>query len=97
VVRSNSAPEAGRQLRKGYLQNAGFESSDIERVEEIINETRTATRSGSISPEGAALSDADTLFKALPMTPVVFSHLYLTKTGSGCASWPRRSSRNSSR
>jgi uncharacterized protein len=83
VVRSNSAPEAGRQLRKGYLQNAGFESSDIERVEEIINETRTATRSGSISPEGAALSDADTLFKALPMTPVVFSHLYLTENGIG--------------
>lgn len=83
VVRSNSTPEAGRQLRHDYLENAGFDRPDIERVEEIINEAHTATRSGNISLEGAALSDADTLFKALPVTPVVFSHLYLAENGIG--------------
>jgi uncharacterized protein len=83
VVRTNSTPGAGRQLRHEYLAGAGFGLPDIARVEEIINEAHTATRSESISPEGAALSDADTLFKALPMTPVVFSHLYLAENGIG--------------
>ena len=83
VVRSNSEPEDGRTLRHRYLRNAGFESEEIDRVEEIINEAHTATRSESISPEGSALSDADTLFKALPVTPVVFSHLYLAENGIG--------------
>jgi len=83
VVRSNSTPDAGRQLRHEFLREAGFERPDIDRVEQIINEAHTATRSETISAEGAALSDADTLFKALPMTPVVFSHLYLTENGIG--------------
>ncbi len=83
MVRPNSAPEAGRQLRQEYLANAGFARPDIDRVEEIISEAHTATRTQRISPEGAALSDADTLFKALPMTPVVFSHLYLAENGIG--------------
>lgn len=83
VVRLNSSPDAGRQLRREYLENAGFEQPGIDRVEEIITEAHTATRSESISPEGAALSDADTLFKSLPMTPVVFSHLYLAENGIG--------------
>jgi uncharacterized protein len=83
VVRSNSSPDAGRQLRRKYLENAGFGQPDVNRIEEIINEAHTATRSESISTEGAALSDADTLFKSLPMTPVVFSHLYLAENGIG--------------
>lgn len=83
VVRSNSEPEDGRKLRQRYLRNAGFRKDEIDRVEEIINEAHTATRSESISPEGSALSDADTLFKALPVTPVVFSHLYLAENGIG--------------
>jgi uncharacterized protein len=83
VVRSNSEPADGRRLRHRYLRNAGFKNDEIARVEEIINEAHTATRSESISPEGSALSDADTLFKALPVTPVVFSHLYLAENGVG--------------
>jgi uncharacterized protein len=83
LVRSNSEPEDGRSLRQRLLRNAGFRRTEIERVEEIVNEAHTATRSEHISPEGSALSDADTLFKALPVTPVVFSHLYLTENGVG--------------
>jgi uncharacterized protein len=83
VVRLNSEPEDGRTLRQRFLRSAGFQNAEIERVEEIINEAHTATRSERISPEGSALSDADTLFKALPVTPVVFSHLYLTENGVG--------------
>ena len=83
VVRSNSEPEDGRSLRQRFLRKAGFRRTEIEHIEKIINEAHTATRSECISPEGSALSDADTLFKALPVTPVVFSHLYLTENGIG--------------
>jgi uncharacterized protein len=83
VVRKNSSPSAARRLRCSFLKGAGFGSDEISRIESIINEAHTATRTEKISIEGAALSDADTLFKALPMTPVVFSHLYLRENGIG--------------
>jgi uncharacterized protein len=83
LVRKNSGPSAARRLRRSFLKTAGFDSAEIERIEEIVNEAHTATRTDSISAEGAALSDADTLFKALPMTPVLFAHLYLSENGIG--------------
>lgn len=83
VVRKNSEPEAGRRLRQRCLDDAGFDRPTVVRVEAIILEAHTATRSETISPEGSALSDADTLFKALPITPVVFSHRYLDENGVG--------------
>jgi uncharacterized protein len=83
LVRKNSDPLAGRGLRRTMLQAAGYDDDEISRVEEIIDEAHTATRTADISLEGSALSDADTLFKALPMTPVVFSHWYLTENGIG--------------
>ena len=77
VVESNSEPDAGFALRQTLLRQAGFDSAEAQRIEAIILEAHTATRTAQISAEGASLSDADTLFKALPMTPVVFSHLFL--------------------
>lgn len=79
LVEINSEPEAGALLRAQLLASTGFTPQQIDRIEEIIQEAHTATRTGEISLEGSALSDADTLFKALPMTPVVFSHLFLTE------------------
>jgi uncharacterized protein len=90
LVRRNSEPEAGRSLRRRFLSDAGYEQPEIVRVEEIIEEAHTATRTAEISLEGSALSDADTLFKALPMTPVVFSHLYLTENGVGLSELGRK-------
>jgi uncharacterized protein len=83
LVRKNSAPGAGRELRQTLLERAGYDDAEISRVEGIIGEAHTATRTADISLEGSALSDADTLFKALPMTPVVFSHWYLSENGIG--------------
>jgi uncharacterized protein len=40
-----------------------------------------AVRHREISLEAQALSDADTLFKALPVTPVVLAHRYLAENG----------------
>lgn len=77
LVKANSEPEAGARLRQQLLADAHALAAQIERIEAIIIEAHTATRTQAISREGSALSDADTLFKALPMTPVVFSHLFL--------------------
>jgi uncharacterized protein len=83
VVRKNSSPSAARRLRRSCLKEAGFDPEEMNRIEKIVNEAHTSTRTGSISVQGAALSDADTLFKALPMTPVIFAHLYLSENGIG--------------
>jgi uncharacterized protein len=81
MVRKNSDPSEAASMRQSYLRQSGFRDAEIARIEEIITEAHTACRGASISREGSALSDADTLFKALPVTPVVFSHRYLDENG----------------
>jgi len=46
-----------------------------------VIEAEMATRHRHISLEAQALSDADTLFKALPVTPVMLAHRYLAENG----------------
>ncbi|MEU5882694.1 hypothetical protein [Spirillospora sp. NPDC047279] len=77
IAEKDSGPQAGHQLRRQCLQDAGFNELDIHEVEKLVVESHTATRTASISLAGTALSDADTLFKALPITPVVFAPRYL--------------------
>lgn len=79
IVEVNSEPEAGTKLRASVLSKAGYSSEEINRIERIIDEAHTANRSAEISPEGMALSDGDTLFKALPITPILFSSKYITQ------------------
>ena len=77
IVEKNSEPDAGKKLRMMLLNQAGFEPADLERVENVISEAHTANRTSQISAEGKALSDADTLFKVLPITPLFFTSKYL--------------------
>jgi uncharacterized protein len=77
IVEINSEPEAGEKLRHELLLEAGFDEAEIKHIEAIINESHTANRSPTISEEGKALSDADTLFKAIPTTPIFFSSKYI--------------------
>ncbi len=77
IVETNSEPEKGQKLRVELLSEAGYSSDEIDRIEKMILETHTATRGVSISQEGMALSDGDTLFKALPITPIMFSSKYI--------------------
>ena len=79
IVEPNSEPEIGIDLRKDFLTKAGYSSEEISQIEGIIMESHTGTRSNKISKEGMALSDADTLFKALPTTPILFASKYLTQ------------------
>ena len=73
IVMPNSEPEVGQELRENYLEKAGYSRKEIERIEKIIMEGHTRIRTTKISKEGKALSDGDTLFKALPTTPILFA------------------------
>lgn len=81
VVRRNSPARTGRDLRRTILDGAGVPADIAERIEDIVVEAEMATRHAHISLEAQALSDADTLFKALPVTPVVLAHRYLAENG----------------
>jgi len=77
LVEVNSEPEVGAQLRDKILSECGYTEEERKRIEEIVMEEHTATRGRSLSAEGMALSDADTLFKALPVTPILFASKYI--------------------
>jgi len=81
MVRRNSLPLDGAELRAKVLASAGVPADDATWVEDIVLEAEMRTRHRTISLEAQALSDADTLFKALPVTPVVLAHKYLEENG----------------
>ncbi len=77
LVKLNSEPQEGKEFRKTILSKSEFTLEEINRIEEIIMEAHTAIRTANISKEGKSLSDADTLFKALPITPILFTGKYV--------------------
>jgi uncharacterized protein len=81
LVRRNSSAAAGRRLRMGVLTGAGVRRRVARWIDDIVIEAEMSTRGRDISIEAQALSDADTLFKALPVTPVVLAHRYLAENG----------------
>ncbi|WP_436496902.1 HD family phosphohydrolase [Actinokineospora sp. HUAS TT18] len=81
LVRRNSAAAAGSDLRRAILTDAGLRRHTIEWIDALVDEAEMRTRHRDISLEAQALSDADTLFKALPVTPVVLAHKYLAENG----------------
>jgi uncharacterized protein len=82
MVRKNSEPTEGAILRRKLLNSAGYEMCEIDRIESIILEAHMKSRvNNEISVEAKALSDGDTLFKALPITPIIFAQKYLAENG----------------
>ena len=77
IAEKNSKPEAGQKIREKILTENGYSQEEVERIEQIVMEEHTATRNENISNEGKALSDADTLFKSLPVTPILFAGKYI--------------------
>jgi uncharacterized protein len=82
LVAARSDAADGRALRFKILAGAGMARPEISVIEDIVVSAETQSRGKDISPEAMALSDADTLFKALPITPVVLAPLYMRETGS---------------
>ena len=81
IVNRNSSAAAGFELRGRILAQAGVNLIIAEWIEDIVREAEMAERHRDISLEAQALSDGDTLFKALPVTPVMLAHRYLEETG----------------
>jgi len=81
LIERNSAAAAGGALRLRILAESGVSDSAAAWIDAVVDEAEMATRHRDISIEAQALSDADTLFKALPVTPVMLAHRYLTENG----------------
>lgn len=81
LVERNSPASAGRDLRMRVLAESGVPEATATWIDAIVVEAEMATRHRNIGIEAQALSDADTLFKALPVTPVMLAHRYLTENG----------------
>jgi len=79
IVGPNSEPQEGQALRREYLTDAGYSPSDMDTIDKIVLESHTRTRGEVISEEGKALSDADTLFKSLPVTPILFTSKFIVQ------------------
>lgn len=77
LVKVNSSPEEGTTLRMSILTECGYTKEQKDQIERIIFESHTATRGSKISLESMAVSDADTLFKSLPITPILFASKYI--------------------
>jgi uncharacterized protein len=81
LVAARGDASVGGRLRSQLLADAGIDRAAIALIEDVIVTSQTHMRDGNISREAMALSDADTLFKALPITPVLLAPLYMRETG----------------
>jgi len=71
-------PSSGESLRLQTLSKAGYTPAQTAQIEETIIAAETACRGkNSLTPEMMALSDADTLFKALPTTAPIFAARFM--------------------
>ncbi len=73
-------PEAANLQIKEHLIAAGFAEDEVSNMLAIIESAHTGHRANAqLSDEAKALSDADTLFKALPITPILFASKFITE------------------
>ena len=73
-------PEVANEHIKEYLMKSGFIENDILNILEIVETAHLKYRGKrNLSNEAKALADADTLFKALPTTPILFASNFIVQ------------------
>lgn len=73
-------PEAARVQIIKYITQAGYSGDYANEIATLIEDSHLAYRGDrKLSEESKALSDADTLFKALPTTPILFASKFITQ------------------
>lgn len=77
IVKVNSEPEDGAELRDQLLKKSRYAPDEMAKIEEIVMGAHLANRGKDETNEVKALADADTLFKALPITPILFASKYI--------------------
>ncbi len=73
-------PEEAKTQIIQYMIESGYDKKTSETVAKNIEDSHLSYRgSRDISNESKALADADTLFKALPTTPILFASKFITQ------------------
>lgn len=79
-------PEAANLQIANYLKESGYDNEFQELVLDIIKQGHIGYRDGTEVPDLVkALADADTLFKALPTTPILFASKFITENNYSIA------------
>ncbi|PIN74558.1 HD family phosphohydrolase [Candidatus Woesearchaeota archaeon CG10_big_fil_rev_8_21_14_0_10_37_12] len=79
IVKSDSKPEDAKEYRAKLLDECSYSEEEVIKIENIVLAANTFERNLNISNEAKAISDADSLFKVLPTTLVLFSSKYITE------------------
>ncbi|EKE00025.1 MAG: hypothetical protein ACD_22C00106G0019 [uncultured bacterium] len=73
-------PEAANLQIQEYLAKAGYDKTTQKEISRLIEDSHLGYRKDrELSNESKALADADTLFKALPTTPILFASKFITQ------------------
>jgi len=90
IVDVKSSVDDGQALRAQVLTDAGFSTEEINDIEAIVHDSSSEHSGGDISDAAKALSDADKLFKVLPVGPMILSSRYITETKGDIEKWADR-------
>lgn len=90
IVDLTSEVDAGRALREQVLGECGFTPEEISNIEDTVHNSSTEFSGGDISDASKALSDADKLFKVLPVGPMIMSSRYIAETKVDIQKWADR-------
>lgn len=87
---TTSGVDAGAVLRAEQLQKAGYDAEEIAAIENVVHTASVGYRDANISDMAKALSDADSLFKVLPVGPMILSSRFITETKTDLREWAER-------
>lgn len=90
LVDVKSMADAGRELRAEQLRKVGYGDTEIATIEDAVWTASTENRHADISDMAKALSDADSLFKVLPVGPMILSSRFITETQVDIRKWADR-------
>jgi len=79
--------DAGRTLREEQLSTVGYSAEDIALIEQTVHTASVENRDADISDMAKALSDADSLFKVMPVGLIVLSARFITETKVDLRKW----------
>ncbi len=90
ITNVKSSVDDGREIRAEVLSKAGFNEHEIPDIENLVHGSSTEFSGGDISDSSKVLSDADKLFKVLPVSPMILSARYITETKVDIEKWADR-------
>ncbi len=87
---TTSMVDAGARLRSEQLAKVGYSPKEIAIIEETVHAASTEHRDANIADLAKALSDADALFKVLPVGPMILSARFIAETKVDLRKWADR-------